>query len=122
MHEFFTRSRRALDDADSGNSPQTFAKRKPVASGFPWVYAFSQVTRNPEEQRSIAEKPVAAKTDKGISPSTKSPLLTCKPWGLLHAVSLFESFHPAGRINQLLLAGKKGMAGGAYFSGNLRLG
>jgi hypothetical protein len=68
------------------------------------------------------EKPLAAKTDKGISPSTKSPLLTCKPWGLLHAVSLFESLHPAGRIYQLLLAGKERMACGAYFSGNLRLG
>jgi hypothetical protein len=66
--------------------------------------------------------PLSAKTDKGISPSTKSPLLTCKPWGLLHAVSLFESLHPAGRINQLLLAGKERMTGGAYFSGNLRLG
>jgi hypothetical protein len=62
------------------------------------------------------------KNNKGISPATKSPQETRKPWGLLHAVSLPEPLHAAGRIDQLLLAGEKRMTGGAYFGGNLRLG
>jgi len=44
------------------------------------------------------------------------------PGDFLHAVSLLESFHPAGGIDQLLLSGKERMAGGADFGADFRLG
>ncbi len=44
----------------------------------------------------------------------KIPFLRTRKTGArLHAVSLFESFHPAGCVNQFLLAGKERMTGGA---------
>jgi hypothetical protein len=53
----------------------------------------------------------------------QNPLSYPKSLGdLLHAVSLLESFHPAGGIDQLLLPGKERMAGGADFSADFRLG
>ena len=51
----------------------------------------------------------------------KIPFTVRKARGLLHAVSLLESFDTTGSVNQLLLSGEKGMAGRAYFSAYFRL-
>jgi hypothetical protein len=47
-HGIFARPRGSMDDTDSANSPQAFAKRKLTASGSPLGNDFSRVTVNPE--------------------------------------------------------------------------
>jgi len=42
--------------------------------------------------------------------------------GFIQAVTSLETFNTTGGINELLLAGKKRMAGGAEFQSDIRLG
>jgi hypothetical protein len=62
-----------------------------------------------------------AKQKKGFRLPTKSPL-TKRQKALLHAVTLLETLHPAGGVDQLLLAGVERMTGGTDFGVDFRLG
>jgi hypothetical protein len=60
-------------------------------------------------------------TEKGISPHDKIPFQKQLEI-LLHAVTLLETLHATGGIDQFLLSGEKRMAGRADFGRYLRLG